>query len=470
MLTRPTVVRETDRSRPSSVDFGRCRGADSKSVFIAQRIFMAPQEWNGRGAENRHHGPPRCRQDVLSSQGHRDASGRRTEGRRHDHGADYQTKSARGLLRDGLGLEGAAGLRVPRDPVEDHGRPIRRGHQRARGGRGECLAVRDRERRCDRDRRGREDGGRVPELRPGGEGRPGCGQAPPAHAAQEVPQPIAAGHPPSGRRADPGSDPSESQPPALQDREADEGRGPLRTKGYPASGASRLVMPFPFPTKEVREGAAQLLVPDVPRRKGPGTAGPWPFYNPTMTVNRDMAAMALAKWPRPLESVLDGLSATGAWGIRMHLESGPVSIAFNDRSDLATDLIRENLRRNGITGEVTRGDLRTLLRDASFDFVDIDPFGTPEPYVGSLLESAPIGSGFGLTATDTSVLGGTYPDTCVKRYGARPVRCPQGTEIGLRILLGFCEREAARFGKGVRPLVSFAAEHFLRIFGLVEGR
>ncbi len=229
-------------------------------------------------------------------------------------------------------------------------------------------------------------------------------------------------------------------------------------------------MPFPFPTKEVREGAAQLLVPDVPRRKGPGTAGPWPFYNPTMTVNRDMAAMALAKWPRPLRSVLDGLSATGAWGIRMHLESGPVSIAFNDRSDLATDLIRENLRRNGITGEVTRGDLRTLLRDASFDFVDIDPFGTPEPYVGSLLESAPIGSGFGLTATDTSVLGGTYPDTCMKRYGARPVRCPQGTEIGLRILLGFCEREAARFGKGVRPLVSFAAEHFLRIFGLVEGR
>jgi tRNA (guanine26-N2/guanine27-N2)-dimethyltransferase len=229
-------------------------------------------------------------------------------------------------------------------------------------------------------------------------------------------------------------------------------------------------MPFPFPTKEIREGAAQLLVPDVPRRKGPGTAGPWPFYNPTMTVNRDMAAMALAKWPRPLGSVLDGLSATGAWGIRMHLESGPISIAFNDRSVLATDLIRENLRRNGITGEVTRGDLRTLLRDARFDFVDIDPFGTPEDYVGPLLESAPIGSGFGLTATDTAVLGGTYPDTCVKRYGARPVRCPQGMEIGLRILLGFCEREAARFGKGVRPLVSFAAEHFLRIFGVVEGR
>jgi tRNA (guanine26-N2/guanine27-N2)-dimethyltransferase len=189
-----------------------------------------------------------------------------------------------------------------------------------------------------------------------------------------------------------------------------------------------------------------------------------------MTVNRDMAAMALARWPRPLGSVLDGLSATGAWGIRMHLEAGSIPIAYNDRSVLATDLIRENLRRNGVQGEVVRGDLRTRLREARYDFADIDPFGTPEPFVEPLLESAPIGSGFGLTATDTAVLGGTYPETCMKRYGARPLRCPQGMELGLRILLGFCERQAARFDKGIRPLVSFAAEHFLRIYALVENR
>lgn len=229
-------------------------------------------------------------------------------------------------------------------------------------------------------------------------------------------------------------------------------------------------MHFPFPTKEIREGAARLLVPDVPRRKGPGTAGPWPFYNPTMTVNRDMAAMVLARWPRRLGFVLDGLSATGAWGIRVQLEAGSLPVAFNDRSVLATDLIRENLRRNRIAGEVLRGDLRTHLRDARYDFVDVDPFGTPEPFVAALLESAPKGMGFGLTATDTAVLGGTYPDTCQRRYGAWPLRCPQGMEIGLRILLGFCERQAARFDKEIRPLVSFAAEHFLRLYALVEDR
>jgi len=123
-----------------------------------------------------------------------------------------------------------------------------------------------------------------------------------------------------------------------------------------------------------------------------------------------------------------------------------------------------------MAGEVFRGDLRTRLPDGEYDFVDIDPFGTPEPFVAPLLASAPVGMGFGLTATDTAVLGGTYPSTCVKRYGATPLRCPQGMEIGLRILLGFCEREAARLNKGIRPLVSFAAEHFLRVYALVESR
>src|SRR5205823_10690845 len=84
----------------------------------------------------------------------------------------------------------------------------------------------------DRDRRGRKDGGRVAELRAGGEGRPRCGQAAPPHVAQEVPQSASPRYPATGRRPDPGSHDGEPEPPALQDREADEGRGPLRTKSF----------------------------------------------------------------------------------------------------------------------------------------------------------------------------------------------------------------------------------------------
>ena len=227
-------------------------------------------------------------------------------------------------------------------------------------------------------------------------------------------------------------------------------------------------MEFPFPTVAVSEGSANLLVPDVPRRKGPGTAGPWPFYNPTMAVNRDLSAIVLSKWPRPLGSLLDGLAATGAWGIRMALEVGAEHLALNDRSRDATQLIRENLHRNGLIADVRTGDLSAYLGERRYDFVDIDPFGPPAPFLGAAFGAAKESSGIGITATDTAVLCGTYPNACVKRYGARPLRSAQGAEIGLRILLGYCHRLAAERGSQIQPIFAFSAEHFLRIYVLVE--
>jgi tRNA (guanine26-N2/guanine27-N2)-dimethyltransferase len=221
-------------------------------------------------------------------------------------------------------------------------------------------------------------------------------------------------------------------------------------------------MDFPFPTTEVVEGAARLLVPDILRRKGPGAKGPWPFYNPTMVVNRDLSTVLLRKWPRPLGEILDGLAATGAWGIRVGLETARPRITFNDVDSRATDLIRANLARNRLEGEVRQEDLRSLFDERSYDFVDIDPFGPPTPFLGAAFRAARDGSGLGVTATDTAPLCGTYPKACLRRYVARPLRCDQGHEIGLRILLGYLERVAQAHGKVIRPILAFAAEHFLR--------
>lgn len=222
-------------------------------------------------------------------------------------------------------------------------------------------------------------------------------------------------------------------------------------------------MGFPFPVRETTEGAARLLVTDVPRRKGPGTAGPWPFYNPTMAVNRDMSAIVLERWPARIRSTLDGLAASGAWGIRMALEADIHDVTLNDRSSAAIDLARENVRQNGIDAVVTTRDLATQLRSESYDFVDIDPFGPPTPFLDAAFESARPGSGLGITATDTAVLCGTYPEACQRRYGARSLRCDQGAEIGVRVLLGYCAKVAEDHGKAIDPMVCFAAAHFVRL-------
>src|SRR2546425_3390484 len=202
-------------------------------------------------------------------------------------------------------------------------------------------------------------------------------------------------------------------------------------------------MEFPFPIAPVSEGAANLLVPAVARRKGPGRAGPWPFYNPTMAVNRDLSAIVLAKWPGPLGSVLDGLAATGAWGIRMALETRADRVTFNDWSPETTRLIRENVRRNGLVAKVHRSDLRSLLTEGQYDFVDVDPFGPPTPFLAAAFDGVKGSAGIGVTATDTPVLCGTYPRGREKRYGAPPLRLPPGAGSGLRILLGYCDPNAA---------------------------
>lgn len=224
----------------------------------------------------------------------------------------------------------------------------------------------------------------------------------------------------------------------------------------------------PYPSREVTEGAATLLVPDVPRRKGPGTVGPWPFYNPAMAVSRDLSALVLGAWPRAIRRTLDGLAATGAWGIRMGLEAGARGLVLNDWSETAAAGAEQNARRNGLDAHVTREDLRRLLPTADADFVDIDPFGTPAPFLDAAFQSARPGSGLGITATDTAVLCGTYPRACIRRYGARPSRCDQGAEIGLRILLSFCALVAVEHGKGIEPIVSFSWGHFLRAIVMVR--
>ena len=219
---------------------------------------------------------------------------------------------------------------------------------------------------------------------------------------------------------------------------------------------------------EVREGGARLLVPTAHGRRGPGSKGPWPFYNASTVVNRDVSAASLPRFPVPPRRALDGLAGTGVWGIRMRLEAGVHEVHLSDVSPRACDLIRENLALNGLDDPVHHAPFDQAVEAGPFDFVDIDPFGTPAPFLEAAIRHAATPCGLGITATDTATLAGTYPETCLERYAARSLRCAQGHEIGLRILLAYADRKAAKFGKHVRPLLAFSAEHFLRLLVVLE--
>ena len=230
-------------------------------------------------------------------------------------------------------------------------------------------------------------------------------------------------------------------------------------------------MSVEFPTREVREGAASLVVPDVPTLKGPGRRSSLPFYNPHMRVNRDLTVLVWSAALAKGATVLDGLAATGVLGIRGALEAGrDLVVTWNDKNPYARDLILENAARNDVAGEVLHDDLRVVLAKRRWACVDLDPFGTPVPFVDAAIQQAWKGAIVGFTATDVAPLAGTYPGACFRRYGIRSLASPCTAEMALRLFLGYLARIAASHERGLHPLLAFAAQHFVKAIVAVDAR
>lgn len=221
----------------------------------------------------------------------------------------------------------------------------------------------------------------------------------------------------------------------------------------------------------VHEGSTDLLVPRSFCRKGPGKNTGEVFYNRQMEFGRDVSVVLARAVFRNGDRVLDGLAATGARGIRMANESSTgASFFLNDRNEEAFDLMRRNVELNGLTDDVSLScmDLRALLSEERFAYIDIDPFGTPVEFIDAALQSCRGGGIVAVTATDTAPLCGTYPRTTLRRYGARALRNSFCHETGLRILLGYMAREAAKHDRGCAPLLCYSADHYVRCHLRIE--
>ncbi|MFY9195037.1 MAG: tRNA (guanine(10)-N(2))-dimethyltransferase [Methanoculleus sp.] len=216
---------------------------------------------------------------------------------------------------------------------------------------------------------------------------------------------------------------------------------------------------------EVTEGESRFFVPKQdPRLQFPPGSSPV-FYNPRMEMSRD-ATVLLLSILRP-EGYLDAMGASGARGLRVAHEVG-VPVVINDRDPMAVDLIRRNVEMLGLRGEVTGGDANVLMSGRRFDVIDLDPFGTPAPFVDSAARSA--GRYLFVTATDTAPLCGAHLRAGMRRYFSCPRNTEYHAEVGLRTLLGFVVREVIKYDRGVEPLFCYAHEHFHRLhLALREG-
>jgi tRNA (guanine26-N2/guanine27-N2)-dimethyltransferase len=218
--------------------------------------------------------------------------------------------------------------------------------------------------------------------------------------------------------------------------------------------------------KEIIEGKIKLLVPDLDEYKKGNFIDPaWApvFYNPRMTYNRDISVLIVSTI-KP-KSVVDALSATGVRGIRYYIEVGNLdTLILNDKNKLAYELMKKNSEINNVNAKIFNRDANSLLFELVVDFVDIDPFGSPIPFVLSSVKAVKKMGHVAYTATDLAPLEGTHKSSCKRRYNVINDKLSFSKEVGLRILIGKIIREAGVIEKAVEPIFSYYADHYYRVY------
>jgi tRNA (guanine26-N2/guanine27-N2)-dimethyltransferase len=229
-------------------------------------------------------------------------------------------------------------------------------------------------------------------------------------------------------------------------------------------------MSFNNSIESITEGKTKIFVfKNKFSGKGPGSRDKLPFYNPAMEINRDLSIL-INQWFINNNSfkvhILDGLAASGIRGIRFANEiDGDFFITINDWSENAYDLIKKNLDVHKFSNVIgVNRNLNVLLSEERFHYIDIDPFGSPVYYIDSAIRSIHNKGIIACTATDSATLCGVYPKVCLRRYGISSFHSPIMHEIGLRILLSFICREAAKYDKGIEPIVCYYYNYYFRVY------
>jgi tRNA (guanine26-N2/guanine27-N2)-dimethyltransferase len=217
----------------------------------------------------------------------------------------------------------------------------------------------------------------------------------------------------------------------------------------------------------ITEGSAKLdvKVEDIVSKKMET------FYNPVMKFNRDISILLLNCIDKAKMQIGMPLTGSGIRGVRFVKELNKEKIKtiyFNDISVSAIKTIKKNLKLNKIKSKkvvISCDDANLfMLKSSGFDYVDIDPFGSPNMFLNNAIIRLSREGILAVTATDTAALTGTYAKVCRRKYWAEPLRTELMHEVGLRILIRKVQLIGAQFEKALIPVFSYSKDHYYRIF------
>lgn len=231
----------------------------------------------------------------------------------------------------------------------------------------------------------------------------------------------------------------------------------------------------------IREGSIRISTPlaagDVSRKMSV-------FYNPVMESQRNIMVLLLKCIENKRMNVADPLAGSGIRSFRLlkELPSGKIDHLFvNDSKEGFPTFFKEQLALN----KLSANKVSLFQEDASvflmrqiygtqgmkvegfcgyFDYIDIDPFGTPNPFLATAVSRITRDGILAVTATDTAALTGTYPSVTKRKYWATTQRTYLMHETGLRILIRKVQLQGVQFDKALMPILAYSKDHYYRLF------
>ncbi len=225
----------------------------------------------------------------------------------------------------------------------------------------------------------------------------------------------------------------------------------------------------------IREGKAQIIIPkrELYKRSDNVYEPAWSivFYNPLMRISRDLTSLTTYTFFNNREFFfIDALSGTGIRGIRLALETSGYGI-INDVDPIAYYYMVRNIEFNNVGDHIKPMlcEMNSLLNNYTFsgvivDYIDIDPYGSPIPFIDSAVKPLAKNGLLGVTATDTAPLVCSHSKKTLRRYNIECIKTDFEKELGLRILIYNIVFRAASQDVALEPLISYSHLYYYRVF------
>jgi len=196
------------------------------------------------------------------------------------------------------------------------------------------------------------------------------------------------------------------------------------------------------------------------------------FYNPVMRLNRDLSLLVLEASTLTQIRMADPFAGSGVRAMRMLKELSPDiigSVTLGDNNPVAIASIKRNMLLNGLEQDhriqvVTQDANQLFQQSKGFQYIDLDPFGTPNPYLDQAIAHLGKEGILAVTATDTAALSGSALKVTRRHYWADNKKGPAQHERGLRILIRKVQLIGVQYDRALIPVLSYFKDHYYRVF------